>query len=343
MPEAQTESTPGKLPGAQKAAILLMLLGEQVASLVFKKLQQHEVRAISAHMTSLRGVEDDLVASVAREFVGEAKRNSAITTEGKEYLQKVFNEAFGAVEGGEFLKQVMSLSSSNAVEALKTLEPSTIADFLRFEHPQTIAFFLSNLPSEVAGAVVKNLRPDYQADVIRRIARLNLIVPGIMDEVGDVLRGQVKSLGGRQFEDVGGVKTAADVVNFLDKATEEKVFEELQSEDPTLADEIRAFMFTFEDLGQIDPRGVQRLLREVANDELTLALKTASDGLKQLFFGNMSERAAQMIKEDLEVMGPVKLSDVEAAQMSIISTARRLEGEGAITIGSKGGGGDVLV
>jgi flagellar motor switch protein FliG len=216
------------------------------------------------------------------------------------------------------------------------VDSKTLAGFIRSEHPQTIAVILAHLPKAKAAEVVRQFPENLQYEVILRLSNLDVIPPGIVEEIDAVLQREVLSTEGLEAKQLGGVESVAEILNSCDKNTEEHIFSRLEEDDPELAEQIRQLMFVFEDMMSVDDRGIRTLLKEVRNEDLTLALKTASDGLKSKILSNVSERAAAMIQEDLEVMGPVRVSEVEQAQQKIITIARRLEKEGKLVIGGKG-------
>jgi flagellar motor switch protein FliG len=222
------------------------------------------------------------------------------------------------------------------LEALRWLDAKTIARFLQGEHPQTVAVILAHLDAIQAGTVLTSLPPNLQAEVLLRIAKLERIPPGVIQELDKVLRNELRATGALETGQVGGIQSVAEILNNVDQTSEREIMEQIEELNAGLAEEIRQLMFVFEDLITIDDRGMQQILKEVANEDMTLALKTASEELKEKILRNMSKRAADMLREELEVMGPVRVSDVERAQHKIIQTAKRLEGEGRLILGGKG-------
>ncbi len=225
---------------------------------------------------------------------------------------------------------------------LGNVSPKILAQILRNEHPQTLALITGHLPSESAGELLQNLPPGIRAEVLMRLAKLEAVPEDMIMEVDKVLQNQLIAMGAKEGRKVGGVQSVAEILNAVERSTEEEVLSDIEEESSQLAEEIRQLMFVFEDIQELDDRAVREVLKEISNEDLTMALKTASEDLQNKFFNNLSERAANMIREDLEIMGPVRLSDVEAAQQNVVKIVRRLEAEGRIIITGKGGG-DVLV
>jgi flagellar motor switch protein FliG len=332
------------LIGARKAAVFLMVMGEEFTSKVFQNLDEGEVRAIAEHMALIKKIDPKLVSSVMKEFTQsfESGKISLSGVSGKEFLQKTVSMAFDSRKAGDLLEDLLSKRGTGSFAKLASLSPQMLANLLVNEHPQTIALLLVHMKYQNAAEVVQSLPENVQGEVIVRIADLDAVPKEIVTEIQEVLEEQLSSVGRASDESLGGIATAAEILNHLDHKTENAILERIETERGELAEEIRQSMFVFEDLIQLDDRSIRALLKEISNDELMLALRTTSEELKGKIFSNVSQRAAQMIREDLEVMGPVKLKDVEQAQLNIIKTARRLAEEGKIVLGGKGGE-DVLV
>ncbi len=224
---------------------------------------------------------------------------------------------------------------------LGNVSPKILAQILRNEHPQTLALILGHLPPDSAGNLLQNMAPGVRAEVLIRLAKLEAVAEEMLVEVDRVLQSQLIAIGGKEGRKVGGVNSVAEILNAIDRATEEEIMADIEEESAQLAEEIKQLMFVFEDIMKIDDRGIREVLKEISNEDLTMSLKTAPEELREKFFKNLSERAGNMIREDLEIMGPVKLSEVEAAQQNIVKQVRRLEAEGRIVIA--GSGGEVLV
>lgn len=333
MPEALASSR----PGVEQAAILLLSLGEQDAAQVLKHLGAKEVQKVGAAMAQLAGVSREEVSGVLGNFATRVEQQSSLGVDSDEYVRKVLNEALGAEKAGGVIDRILRGRSSRGLEAVKWMEPKAVAQMLRQEHPQIIAIVLSYLESEQAGEVLAALPEDMRPDVIVRIATLDGVHPSALNELDEVLEKQFAGSSTSKTGGFGGPKVAAAILNLVGSGAETKIIEEITKGDATLGQKLQDLMFVFEDLKSIDDRGMQELLREVPGDKLILALKATDEELKQKFFKNMSERASQMLKDDLEAKGPVKLSEVEEAQKEILVTARRMADEGRVQLGGKGG------
>lgn len=330
------------LIGPRKAALFLMIMGEEFASKVFQNLDESEVKVIGEHMAQIKKVDPKMVSSIIQEFSHVFQTNKITGMNGKEFLEKSVTMAFDARKADDLLEDLFSNRGTGAFEKLASLSPQVLASILASEHPQTIALLLVHMKYQNAAEVIQALPEHVQGEVIMRIADLDAVPHEIVTEIQEVLEEQLSSISKAADESLGGIQTAAEILNHLDHKTETAILERIEGERGEMAEEIRQSMFVFEDLCQLDDRSVRGLLKEISNDELILSLRTASEELKEKIFKNVSQRAAQMIKEDMEVMGPVKLRDVEQAQLNVIKTARRLADEGKIVLGGKGGE-DVLV
>ncbi len=326
-----------RINGALKAAIFLMVMGEEFTADVFKHLDEEEIKVIGEQMANVRNVDPVTVSKVIDEFVGTLKGSVIVGGSGQSFFKKTVAKAFNSKKANVLLGDIKGEREGGYFEKLKTLSPDVIINLIADEHPQTIALILSNLNFQVAAEVIKLLPEDIQSEVVVRIAKLDRVPDEIIDEIQSVLESQVEDVGGGGPHKMGGVEVAAEILNQVDRTVEKVILEKIEEDHEELADEIRQSMFIFEDLVHLDDRSIRALLKEISNDELLLALKTASEDLKEKIFGNLSKRAAEMLKEDMEVMGPVKVKEVEQAQRSIIKTARRLEEEGKIVLGGKGG------
>ncbi len=330
------------LIGPRKAALFLMIMGEEFTSKVFQNLDENEVKIIGEHMAQIKKVDPKMVSTILQEFVHVFQNNKVTGINGKEFLEKTVTMAFDARKADDLLEDLFSNRGTGAFEKLASLSPQVLASILASEHPQTIALLLVHMKYQHAAEVIMALPEHVQSEVIMRIADLDAVPHEIVTEIQEVLEEQLSSIGKAADESLGGIQTAAEILNHLDHKTESSILERIEGERGEMAEEIRQSMFVFEDLLQLDDRSVRGLLKEISNDELILSLRTASEDLKEKIFKNVSQRAAQMIREDMEVMGPVKLRDVEQAQLNVIKTARRLADEGKIVLGGKGGE-DVLV
>ena len=322
------------LSGYEKAAILLLAIGENAAVEVLKVLDQKDIRQIGAYLGALVNVGQEEHRLVLKEF-RELAGTSGLSVEGKVYLSKILNAALGKDKARRILSS-LNTSENAGFETLKSLDAASIANMLAFEHPQTGALILANLESDQAGQILA-LLPAHKRDAIAfRIATTEEVSPNMVDELNFVLQEELRIGSSKNAIPVGGTGMVAEILNSVKKSVESEILTALESKNPDVAEEIRGKMFVFEDLENIDDRGMQELLREVSKEELLLALKPVEGPLKDKFFKNMSSRAAESLKEDMETRGPVRLSDVELAQQNIIKTVQRLAGEGRVVLGGKG-------
>ncbi len=333
-----------KLTGSEKAAVLLLNLGGELASKVLQTMDEEEIQNLGNYMASIGAVTPDVSKKVNEEFLFKTAGGASqgFSTGNVATVRKLLAEALGE-EQAELVVSNLSVPTEEAgIETLRLLDPKTITNFLKNEHPQTIALILAHLDPEKSCDVLADLPEAVRGEVAFRIATLDRIPPGIINDLDTVLGTELSATGSATSQMVGGVVAVADVLNLLDKANETLVLGKIDELNPELSEEIRNLMFTFADLIFIDDRGIQLVMREVSNEDLTMALKGGEEEVKDKILSNLSERAAAMIAEDLEAMGPVRLSDVEKAQSAIVRIAKNLEDEGKIII-ARGGGGDVLV
>ncbi|MBI3128974.1 MAG: flagellar motor switch protein FliG [Candidatus Tectomicrobia bacterium] len=333
-----------KLNGSEKAAILLLNIGEELAAKVLQKMAEDEIQHLGNYMASIGVVAPDAAKKVNQEFLA---RLAGGPTKGFNVgnvasVRKLLEAALGADQAESVISNLSVPTEEAGIETLRILDAKTIANFLKNEHPQTIALILAHLESEKSSDVLSYLSEAIRGEVAYRMATLDRIPPGIINDLDTILGNELAASGSGQSQMVGGVASVAELLNHVDKANENLIISKIEELNPELADNIRQLMFTFDDLIFVDDRGIQLILREVSNEELTIGLKGAGDEVKEKLFKNLSERAAAMIKEDLESMGPVRLSDVEKAQQNIVRIAKRLEDEGKIII-ARGGGGDVFL
>lgn len=326
----------------EKAAIVLMSLGKSQAAEVMKYLSETEVKKLSRAFMGVQEVSRDLQQQVAGEFRQMLKAAETLVVDGQEFAKDVISSAFGEEAGDSLLDYISGSRKEPIASILNDIPENMIENFIQIEHPQTIAFLLTKMHPEMAARMLARLPEEMQVDVIVRLSHLNNVKTEVVDEIREVFRGHLRGAGARDEEVVGGPKSAANILNLVERANEERILSDIEESWPELAEQIRNLMFTFEDLKKLDDRSVQTVLKEVPREQLVLSLKTASPGLKDLLFRNISQRAAQMLQEDLETLGPTKLKDVEKAQQAIIDVIRKLEGEGKIAVGG-GSGGDILV
>ncbi len=334
-------AAPSFLTGPHKASVVMMAMGEQFTAEMFKKLDMNEIRKVGGIMTQLEQVAPDVMESALREFLEKMQSDLLPLFGGGDAARKALQMALGDDKARKLLDQLDETGHLPPFERVKTADSKTLAGFIKTEHPQTIAVILAHLPKAKSAEVLRMFPEPLQYEVVRRISALEAIPPGIIEEIDAVLNREVVSDSAGESSQLGGIEAVAELLNNADKATEERIFNRLEEEDPELAEQIRQLMFVFEDLNNLDDRGIRTLLKEVRNEDLTLALKTASDELRSKILSNVSERAAAMIVEDLEAMGPVRVSEVEGAQQKIIQATRKLEREGKIVVGK--GASDALV
>ena len=324
--------------GPYKAAVFLIAMGEEFTAEVFKYLSEEELKKVSTLMAMIKFIPGEGVEKVlkeVREKMSIVQGEVAVPVE--EFLKKVLFSSMPEEQARKIYEDIMKQLHPSTFQKLSSLEPKVIVNFLRNEHPQTIAVILANLEPELAADILEELPERLQSDVMIRIANLEKINPEIVAEIDRVLEEELFSVEMSDAKKVGGAERVAAILNSVDRNLEDTLMEKIEDSSEELAEEIRKLMFKFEDLLQVDDSAIVAILKEISTEELKLALKAASDDLKEKFFGNMSERASQFLKEDLEVMGPVRLKDVENAQQSIIKVAKRLESEGKIVLGGKGG------
>ena len=330
----------GKMTGPKKAAILLLALGEDGAADVMKNLEEAEIQQVGYYMSRFTDVSPEELDIVLEEFY----RNSVMADEGvnisssPDFVKNALTKALGADRAKELSENLGAGEEEAGLEALRYAEPIMIANYIRTEHPQTIALILSYLKNaEQSSAVLRDLPESLQADILYRMAVIESIPPGVISEMNEVLTEEMKTAGSMATS-VGGVEPVAEILNSVDKATETRILSSIEETNPDLAEQIRELMFTFEDMALIDAKQMQLVMKDVDQADMVLALKTASDAVKELIFGSMSSRAAEMVREDLENLGPAKLSDVEASQQKIIKVVKKLEEAGTIIIAGAGGG-----
>ena len=330
----------GKMTGPKKAAILLLALGEDAAADVMKNLEEAEIQQVGYYMSRFTDVSPEELDIVLEEFY----RNSVMADEGvnisssPDFVKNALTKALGADRAKELSDNLGAGEEEAGLEALRYAEPIMISNYIRTEHPQTIALILSYLKNaEQSSAVLRDLPESLQADILYRMAVIESIPPGVISEMNEVLTEEMKTAGSMATS-VGGVEPVAEILNSVDKATETRILSSIEETNPELAEQIRELMFTFEDMALIDAKQMQLVMKDVDQADMVLALKTASDAVKELIFSSMSSRAAEMVRDDLENLGPAKISDVEAAQQKIIKVVKKLEEAGTITIAGAGGG-----
>jgi len=323
---------PKELTNTEKAALTLLTLGKEAASKILQHLNEHEVKRISRAFLSVSELDRETQFLIAKEFRELLKAGKTVLVDGKEFAKEVISGAFGE-QAESLLDYITGAKKESIGQILSDIPPNILISFIQSEYPQTAAFLLSKMNIDQAAMVLQSLGEEEQVDIIIRMATLTNVKSEVVDEVREVLKNQLKGSLLSQDEQVGGPKTAANILNYVDRSVEQRILSEIEESYPELAEEIRNLMFTFDDLKKLDDRSIQTVLKEVPRDVLVLALKTASEEIKNLIFKNISQRAAEMIKEDLANLGPVKVKEVEKAQQQIIDVVRRLEAEGKIAIG----------
>lgn len=326
-----------KLSGVDKAALLLLSLGESQAGEILKRLDDREVQLVGQRISKMEVVSTKQMACILEEFAHIMAAPEAIVIKGDQFFKNTLTRAMDT-KRQELLMEKMDLEQSpEFFQRIKKLDSRTVASFLRNEHPQTIALVLAHLERSQAAAVLAQFPEDLQIETVRRIASLDQVSPAVIEEIDAALREEitlVEEVGGRRM---GGPQSVAEILNQMERSLENAILTRLEEEgQEELAEEIRRHLFTFEDLLGVEDRGIMALLKETNTQELAMALKAASEELKMKFFKNMSSRAAEMLQEELEIMGPVRLRDVEAAQQRIIQIAKRLESEGQLVLAGKG-------
>jgi len=320
------------LSGYEKAAIFLSAIGEDAAADVLKGLDVRDIGKITMYMTRLKTIPRETAENVLQEAASSLTRGD-IRVGGEEYVKKMLAKGLG--EDGA-VKILEMASKEGPLDSLKWVDAKTLVNFLVTEHPQTIALVICLLEPLQAAEVLSALPETIKADVAVRIATTERIPENAIEELKEVLKGQL-DIGKNKGKKLGGTRTIAEILNQCDRSTEQAVINKIEEQNNVLADSIRKLMFVFDDLVKVDDRGIQMILKEVSTEELTLALKTASEALKEKIFKNMSQRAAQILKEDMQTRGPVKVSDVDKAQQNIVKIARKLETEGKIVLAGRGG------
>ena len=331
-----------KLNGTQKAAVLMLSLGDDAAATVFKYLEEDEIQAISKEIALTKHVQPDLMDEVMEEFHTMTLAKSYITQGGIEYAKKLLIKSVGPESARKIIDRLTkALESSAGFSSIERANPQQLSKFIQSEHPQTIALILAHLNASQAGDLIASLPETLRADVAMRMANLQEISPEVVRRISLILEQKLEALGSFATEAYGGVRAVAELFNRMDRTTGRVVLEKIENENPQLAASIRDLMFVFDDILLIDDLGIAEILKRVDKKALTTALKGTSEELRTQFFRNMSSRAVEMMKEEMEFMGPVKLKDVEKAQHEIVEIVRQLEEEGVISIG--GGGGEDYV
>ncbi len=346
MPRKPNEKLPAsteELEGLTKAAVLLLAVGPDTAATVLKQLSPEAVQEVTRELAGLGRVPPELVRGVVNEFYHLSIASQFASEGNLEYAKAILSQSLEGKQADRVLQQIQTQVQKTPFSFLQRAESENLLTFIQDEHPQTIALIVCHLPHHKAAEILGGLPMQKQVEVIRRMANMEQTNPEVIREVERGLESRLANMLVQSMEKAGGVPTVAEILNLADRATEKAILEGLEAEDPDLVEQIRRLMFVFEDIMLVDDKGIQSVLKEVDNDELALALKTASQELQAKVFTNMSERAAAMIKENMEYMGPVRVSDVESAQQRIVDIVRRLEESGDIIIQGRGGDSDLIV
>jgi flagellar motor switch protein FliG len=331
------------LNGVRKAAILLLSLDTEASGMMLKAMPTKAVEEVTRELASLGSVPKKLRDEVVTEFYNLAVAQSWAIEGGLDNARMLLSKSMSKEDADAIMQRISHQVRKTPFAFLQKAESSNLLTFIQDEHPQTIALIVSHLPYSKASEILGGLSTPKQIEVVKRVANMEQTNPEVITEVEKGLEARLANMLNQSFEKLGGINSVAEMLNLTDRTTEKSIMEGLEADDPDLVEEIRRLMFVFEDINLVDDKGIQAVLKEVENDELSLALKTASEDLQQKIFRNMSERAATLIQEDMEFMGPVRVSDVEQAQQRIVDIVRRLEDAGEIIIAGRGGDKDLVV
>ncbi len=331
-----------EMDGIEKAATLLITLGPEKSASIFKHLKEEEIEQLTLEIANTSSVSPRTKEKVLNEFYEICLAQQYIAEGGIGYAKELLEKALGVEKAKDVISKLTASLQVRPFEFIRKTDPSQLLNFIQDEHPQTIALILSYLPASQSSMVVSALPPEKQADVAKRIAQMDRTSPDVIKQVEKVLERKLSSLVNQDYTIVGGVDAIVEILNSVDRGTEKHIMETLEVEEPELADEIRKKMFVFEDILSLDDRSIQRVLRDVENSDLALALKGAAEEVQNVILNNLSKRLAAMIKEDMEYMGPVRMKDVEEAQQKIVNIIRKLEDSAEIVI-ARGGGDEIIV
>ncbi|WLD95151.1 flagellar motor switch protein FliG [Alkalihalobacillus sp. AL-G] len=331
-----------ELSGREKAAVLLISLGPDVAAQIYKHLSEEEMERLTLEISNVRRVESSVKEEIIEQFHQIALAQEYITQGGIGYAKTVLEKALGSNDAMTIINRLTSTLQVRPFDFARKADPGQILNFIQSEHPQTIALILSYLDSAQSAQILSELPQEVQADVAKRIALMDRTSPEVITEVEQILEQKLSTTVTQDFTHAGGIEAVVEVLNGVDRSTERTILDSLEVQDPELAEEIKKRMFVFEDIVTLDNRSIQRVIREIPNEDLLLALKAASEEVKEIVYQNMSKRMVENFKEEMEYMGPVRLRDVEEAQSRIVSIIRRLEEAGEVVI-ARGGGDDIIV
>ena len=327
--------------GVQKAAILLIALGPEKAAAIFKQLKEEEIEELTLAIANTRSVSATVKENILNEFYQICLAQQYIAEGGINYAKELLEKSFGSEKAMDVIGKLTASLQVRPFEFIRKTDASQLLNFIQDEHPQTIALILSYLSPKQAAAIVSAIPPNKQADVAKRIAQMDRTSPDVVQEVEKILERKLASLVNQDYTIIGGVDAIVEILNTVDRGTEKHIMEIMEIDEPELAEEIRKKMFVFEDILVLDDRAIQRVLRDVDNNDLAIALKGSNEEVQNVIFNNQSKRLATMIKEDMEFMGPVRMKDVEEAQQKIVNIIRKLEESGEIVI-SRGGGDEII-
>ena len=331
-----------KLSGLQKSAILLITLGPEKSASIFRHLKEEEIEELTLEIANTRSITTQMKESVIEEFYQVCLAQQYIAEGGIGYAKELLEKALGTEKAMSVIGKLTASLQVKPFEFVRKTDASQLLNFIQDEHPQTIALILSYLSPMQSSMIISSLAPERQADVAKRIAMMDRTSPDIIKEVEKILESKLASLVNQDYTIIGGVDAVVDILNSVDRGTEKHIMETLEIEEPELADEIRKKMFVFEDILLLDDRSIQRVLRDVDNNDLAVSLKSVNEQVQTAIFNNLSKRLSAMIREDMEFMGPVRMKDVEEAQQKIVNIIRKLEDTGEIVI-SRGGGDEIVV
>jgi flagellar motor switch protein FliG len=322
--------------GRQKAAIFLVTIGSEISSEIFKYLREDEIETLTFEIARLETIDSEQKDAILNEFQELMQASQFISTGGIDYARELLEKSLGSQKAIDIINRLTSSLQVRPFDFIRRTDPAHLLNFIQQEHPQTIALILAYLEPNKASIILQNLQHEVQSDVARRIATMDRTSPEVLREVERVLEKKLSSLSSEDYTAAGGVESIVEILNLVDRASEKQIIEALEDEDPELAEEIKKRMFVFEDIVMLDDRAIQKVMREVDSQELAKALKSVDSEVQDKIFKNMSKRAASMLKEDMEYMGPVRLKDVEEAQQKIVSIIRHLEDTGEIVVARAG-------
>jgi len=322
--------------GRQKAAIFLVTIGSEISAEIFKFLREDEIETLTFEIARLETIDSEQKDAILQEFQELMMANQFISTGGIDYARELLEKSLGSQKAIDIINRLTSSLQVRPFDFIRRTDPAHLLNFIQQEHPQTIALILAYLEPNKASIILQNLPHEVQSDVARRIATMDRTSPEVLREVERVLEKKLSSLSSEDYTAAGGVESIVEILNLVDRASEKQIIEALEDEDPELAEEIKKRMFVFEDIVMLDDRAIQKVMREVDSQELAKALKSVDSEVQDKIFKNMSKRAASMLKEDMEYMGPVRLKDVEESQQKIVSIIRHLEDTGEIVVARAG-------